>query len=235
MIARVAYVGITAASCWQEERNDMISHEQRLGMPEDSGGGNEAGRLTENELVSTPASTTPPDGYLRIEQVSARTGLTKRTLRYYEEIGLLAPPTRTEGGYRLYSQDDIQHLERIKRLKDVCDLVEFLYQGKLELEVGMFSSGGKPVSPEPRQALLAVEAALDGVDESNFSVEAIEAALEKARVGRDWKKGPFYGPVRIALTAKTQTPPNFHMLAALGKERSLARLRDAIALLERAD
>lgn len=119
MIARVAYVDITAASCWQEERNDMISHEQRLGMPEDSGGGNEAGRLTENELVSTPASTTPPDGYLRIEQVSARTGLTKRTLRYYEEIGLLAPPTRTEGGYRLYSQDDIQHLERIKRLKEL--------------------------------------------------------------------------------------------------------------------
>lgn len=119
MIARVAYVDITAASFWQEERNDMISHEQRLGMPEDSGGGNEAGRLTENEPASTPASTTPPDGYLRIEQVSARTGLTKRTLRYYEEIGLLAAPTRTEGGYRLYSQDDIQHLERIKRLKEL--------------------------------------------------------------------------------------------------------------------
>jgi DNA-binding transcriptional MerR regulator len=57
--------------------------------------------------------------YLRIEQVAARTGLTKRTLRYYEEIGLLAPPTRTEGGYRLYSHDDIQHLERIKRLRDL--------------------------------------------------------------------------------------------------------------------
>ncbi|HLZ21474.1 MAG TPA: MerR family transcriptional regulator [Ktedonobacterales bacterium] len=66
-------------------------------------------------------SQTEPAGggeeYLRIEQVAARTGLTKRTLRYYEEIGLLAAPSRTEGGYRLYSAHDIQELERIKRLK----------------------------------------------------------------------------------------------------------------------
>ena len=58
-------------------------------------------------------------GYQRIEQVAARTGLTKRTLRYYEEIGLLPPPTRTEGGYRLYSEADVQHLLRIKRVKDL--------------------------------------------------------------------------------------------------------------------
>ena len=58
-------------------------------------------------------------GFQRIEQVAARTGLTKRTLRYYEEIGLLPPPTRTEGGYRLSSEGDVQQLERIKRLKDL--------------------------------------------------------------------------------------------------------------------
>ena len=66
-----------------------------------------------------PGSSSPTDSYFRIEQVAARTGLTKRTLRYYEEIGLLAPPTRTEGGYRLYSQADIAHLELIKRLRDL--------------------------------------------------------------------------------------------------------------------
>ena len=67
------------------------------------------------------ATTSASDGvsYQRIEQVAARTGLTKRTLRYYEEIGLLPPPTRTEGGYRLYREADVQQLERIKRLKDL--------------------------------------------------------------------------------------------------------------------
>lgn len=66
------------------------------------------------------ASTDPPSEQVaRIEQVATLTGLTKRTLRYYEEIGLLEPPTRTEGGYRLYTPADVQRLERIKRLKDL--------------------------------------------------------------------------------------------------------------------
>lgn len=67
----------------------------------------------------TGLTGTAGEDYVRIEQVAARTGLTKRTLRYYEEIGLLAPPSRTEGGYRLYSERDVQELERIKRLKDL--------------------------------------------------------------------------------------------------------------------
>lgn len=54
-----------------------------------------------------------------IEQVAAQTGLTKRTLRYYEEVGLLPPTGRTEGNYRRYTADDIQRLERIKKLRDL--------------------------------------------------------------------------------------------------------------------
>lgn len=54
-----------------------------------------------------------------IEQVAAQMGMTKRTLRYYEEVGLLPPTGRTEGNYRRYTQDDIQRLERIKSLRDL--------------------------------------------------------------------------------------------------------------------
>jgi MerR family transcriptional regulator, repressor of the yfmOP operon len=54
-----------------------------------------------------------------IEQVSTRTGMTKRTLRYYEEVGLLLPTDRTEGNYRRYSEADLQRLERIKELRDL--------------------------------------------------------------------------------------------------------------------
>lgn len=54
-----------------------------------------------------------------IEQVAAQTGLTKRTLRYYEEVGLLPPTDRTEGNYRRYSHDDVQRLEHIKNLRDL--------------------------------------------------------------------------------------------------------------------
>ncbi len=54
-----------------------------------------------------------------IDQVAAQTGLTKRTLRYYEEMGLLPPTDRTEGNYRRYSDDDIHRLELIKKLRDL--------------------------------------------------------------------------------------------------------------------
>ncbi|GHO91582.1 HTH-type transcriptional regulator YfmP [Reticulibacter mediterranei] len=54
-----------------------------------------------------------------IEQVATSTGLTKRTLRYYEEVGLLPPTGRTEGNYRRYSEEDIEHIKRIKELRDL--------------------------------------------------------------------------------------------------------------------
>ncbi len=57
--------------------------------------------------------------YLQIGEVAERTGVTQRTLRFYEEKGLLKPPTRMEGGFRLYSEADIQRLERIRHLKQL--------------------------------------------------------------------------------------------------------------------
>ncbi|HVB25226.1 MAG TPA: MerR family transcriptional regulator [Ktedonobacteraceae bacterium] len=54
-----------------------------------------------------------------IEQVATRTGLTKRTLRYYEEVGLLPPTDRTEGNYRRYCEADLQRIDRIKELRDL--------------------------------------------------------------------------------------------------------------------
>ena len=56
-----------------------------------------------------------------IEQVATRTNLTKRTLRYYEEMGLLQPANRTEGNYRRYSEADVERVERIKELRDLLD------------------------------------------------------------------------------------------------------------------
>ncbi|WP_241158264.1 MerR family transcriptional regulator [Cohnella candidum] len=46
-------------------------------------------------------------------------GLTKRTIRYYEEIGLLFPPERSEGGYRLYSEKHVERLKQILNARDV--------------------------------------------------------------------------------------------------------------------
>lgn len=58
----------------------------------------------------------------RIEEVAERTGFTKRTLRYYEEMGLITPAGRSEGNYRLYSEEDVARLRRIRRLKNVLGI-----------------------------------------------------------------------------------------------------------------
>ena len=61
----------------------------------------------------------PDEPYLQIGEVAERTGVTQRTLRFYEEKGLLKPPTRMEGGFRLYSEQDIQRVETIKKLQQL--------------------------------------------------------------------------------------------------------------------
>jgi DNA-binding transcriptional MerR regulator len=55
--------------------------------------------------------------FMQIGEVSQRTGLTQRALRYYESLGLLQPPTRMDGGFRLYSEQDVGRLDRIVELK----------------------------------------------------------------------------------------------------------------------
>ncbi|HLF72520.1 MAG TPA: MerR family transcriptional regulator [Dehalococcoidia bacterium] len=58
----------------------------------------------------------------QIGEVADRTGVTQRTLRFYEEKGLLKPPTRMEGGFRLYSEDDIARVDQIRRLQNLLGL-----------------------------------------------------------------------------------------------------------------
>jgi len=60
---------------------------------------------------------------------------------------------------------------------------------------------------------------------------AIESALD-AEVDRGrWNKRAFYMPIRVAISAKSKTPPLFPMLAALGWTRTERRLRDALQLI----
>src|SRR5829696_7325927 len=67
---------------------------------------------------TTDQSGTATAPLLRIQEVAAALGLTTRTIRYYEEIGLLEPAARSEGDYRLYDADDLDRLRFIRSLRD---------------------------------------------------------------------------------------------------------------------
>lgn len=60
-----------------------------------------------------------PGAILRIGEVAVRTGVSPRTLRYYEELGLLTPCGHSPGGARRYSETDVARLVRIRELQDV--------------------------------------------------------------------------------------------------------------------
>jgi len=68
-------------------------------------------------------STQAPERSYRIGDVAERVGVTTRTIRYYEELGLLGTDSaRTKGAHRLYSDADIARLEELIRLRDLLGL-----------------------------------------------------------------------------------------------------------------
>jgi len=60
--------------------------------------------------------STTADG-MRIGEVAERIGVTTRTLRYYEEVGLVTPTSRSTGGTRRYSEQDYARVLRIRELQ----------------------------------------------------------------------------------------------------------------------
>jgi len=59
-----------------------------------------------------------PDA-MKVGELAKQTGVSVRALRYYEEIGLLAPPARSEAGYRLYTAADVARLQQIMSLRQL--------------------------------------------------------------------------------------------------------------------
>ncbi|WP_280217068.1 MerR family transcriptional regulator [Nocardia neocaledoniensis] len=55
--------------------------------------------------------------YLQIGQVAERTELSLKTIRHYDEVGLVQPSARSAGGFRLYTDDDVDRLLVIRRMK----------------------------------------------------------------------------------------------------------------------
>jgi len=59
---------------------------------------------------------------IRIGELAERTGVTPRTIRYYEEIGLLPGGDRRKGTHRVYSDADVERIAELTRLRDLLNL-----------------------------------------------------------------------------------------------------------------
>ena len=59
---------------------------------------------------------------MRIGEVALASGVTPRTIRYYEELGLLPASNREQGKHRTYTQTDVERLKEVTRLRDLLGL-----------------------------------------------------------------------------------------------------------------
>ena len=82
----------------------------------------------------------------KIGQLAELTGLTQRTIRYYDELGLLKTSSRTQGGQRIYSDSDLLYIKRIMELKALSFSLE-------EIKA-IILLGGDDESGEKRRAVL---------------------------------------------------------------------------------
>ena len=88
---------------------------------------------------------------MQIGEVAERTGLSLRTIRHYEEVGLVTPSARSKGGFRLYTEADIERLMVIRRMKPLDFSLEEM-RDLLEI-TDRIADTGEPPADEDKERL----------------------------------------------------------------------------------
>ena len=138
---------------------------------------------------SRATSTTRTSTLLKIQEVAAETGLTPRSIRYYEEVGLLEPAARSEGAYRLFDASDLERLRYIKELRDEAGFSLAQIGQLLEDEATRERNRERfRASQDPGERRAILEDARDRVDHQIAILEGkaqrLTAMIEAARTRR---------------------------------------------------
>lgn len=112
-----------------------------------------------------------PERLLRIGEAAGRVGLSLRTLRFWEEEGIVRPTARSQGGFRLYSEADIERLRFVKLMKPL----------KLSLDemrelLSLIETAGGPAGPEA----VVGERLVEYAERARERILRIERDLEEA-------------------------------------------------------
>lgn len=150
----------------------------------------------------------PEDLQARLEPVLAKAGLAVDS----EKLRRILPQVR----------------ERLQLLPDAVPLVDFLFKQSIDRDMPAMLKKGMDAA-KAREICVAAAEKLASL--ATFDTPAIEAALREVAESAGGKSGPVFTVVRIAVTGKTITPPLFESIYALGREQTIARLRETAALL----
>lgn len=140
---------------------------------------------------------------MNIGELAARYGVTTKTIRYYEQLGLLRPAARTTAGYRRYGEDEAQRLEFIAKAKRLGLSLDEIGQ--------ILALSGKGSDPCPHVLALfdrhlgEIDEALRRLGEFRDRLAELRVEAERASRGRvcgiiehsrtDWLPLPFDRPL----------------------------------------
>ena len=113
---------------------------------------------------------------LTIGQVAKTSGVAAKTIRYYEQIGVLPAPTRAASGYRLYDQPGVERLRFIRRARSLG-----LPLQELKTLMGTLNGGAHPALRPRLRAL--VRAQRDAVTSQITELEALRQQLDQILQG----------------------------------------------------
>lgn len=117
------------------------------------------------------------DGRMKIGEVADRVGLSLRTIRFYEEAGLVTPDARSTGGFRLYTEDAIDRLTLIKAMKPLDFSVEEIAEVLTDLDTLATDDANSADREAAAQRLAAVRLVVE---------ERLARLLERAERAREF-------------------------------------------------
>ncbi len=123
---------------------------------------------------------------MKVGELAKRTGVSVRTLHYYDEIGLLSPLRRSEASYRLYAAEDIVRLQQIKSLRQLGFTLEEIREwldrpaSSVEHVIGLHINRLREQIALQRRLCERLEAIMSGLRraEAEISVEEFIQAIE---------------------------------------------------------
>lgn len=143
------------------------------------------------KTIGSTGGTATSRQTLRIGEVAKLVGTTPRTIRYYEEIGLLPEaPDRASGSHRLYSEDEVERLREVMRLKNLLGVsleeLKTLLAAEEARSAVRAQLKREDVEPQRRRSLLEealghIERQLELVRGRVAELQKLEAELSQTR------------------------------------------------------
>lgn len=111
-----------------------------------------------------------PEQRMHIGDLAEATGLSPRTIRHYEEVGLLPATTRSEGGFRIYTESDLQRMLVIRSMKPLGFTLEEM--GELLETVDILAADASNAQARARLG--------DFIDQANAKRDKLAVNLQRA-------------------------------------------------------